>query len=352
MDIIQIFPYKSEQFISFGLKRSRENDLYCAVTRTKAHILELIYNHHCDEKLSVEQSVLTDLTTFMPSHGIPKNASSIFNKSTKSEQNQILLDYHLMSEELKITNERIALINITWSPMIKNLPGNHYLAYLTNFGGCEIRRKHTGKRAWSIIVHNIAKEWMLQCQKTLKHTITTYQGLEDAIFNMQITAICWNNIKFENSKFSMITADGTLAFFDVGHELHFLYQKQIDSLKKVQAMEWFSFYDRHNCLRSYVITCELTGLVKLFGVHMNGDEILDVCKTIEIFSEVDGIPANGIQWEYHKNDEIEQLLVVFVKTMHIFVYLINYENGELISSLPHYIGHSTINGKFCFLRLN
>lgn len=343
MEVIQSFPYKCEQFIPFGLKRTNEHDLYCATTRTKAHILELIYSHHCDVKLFMEQSVLNDLSSFMPSQGIPKNASSIFNKATKSEQDQILVDFHLMSEELKCTNERVALVNVSWSPTIKHLPGTHYLAYLTNFGGCEIRQKHTGKRLWCIVTHNVAKEWMMRCQKNIKHTITTYQGLEDAVFNMQIKAISWNNVITKNPFISIITANGTVGFFEcTENELRFSFEKQI-SCKKINAMEWFSFNDRNNLNRSFIVTSELNGIVKLFSIQMDDKNVIDVIECVEVFGEMDGVPANGIQWEYVSGSN--QLMIIFCKTMHIFVHLIDVKTGELKSIHFQYIGHSTINSK-------
>lgn len=343
MEVIQSFPYKCEQFIPFGLKRTSEHDLYCAVSRTKVHILELIYSHHCDVKLFMEQSVLTNLSSFMPCQGIPKNAASIFTKASKPEQDQILVDFHLMSEELKCTNERVTLVNIGWSPAIKHLPGNHYLAYLTNFGGCEIRQKHTGKRLWCIVRHNVAKEWMMRCQKNIKHTITTYQGLEDAVFNMQIKAISWNNIIAKNPFISIITADGMVAFFECSKdELRFSFEKQI-SCKKANAMEWFTFNDRNNVHRSYIITCELNGTVKLFSIQMDDKNVTDVIESVEVCGETDGIPANGIQWEYVSGSN--QLMIIFCKTMHIFVHLIDVKMGELKSMHSYYIGHSMINSK-------
>lgn len=347
MELIDTVSYKSDQLIPFGLSRSREDELYCLATRTKAYISELIFSHHYDDRIFMEQSILSDLTTFIPSYGVPKNAANIFNKASKQEQQRLFVDFHLMINEMKIGNERIALSQIHWSPKIQNLHEKYYLAYLTNFGGCEIRRKDISKRSWSLIIHNVAKKWMKHCQKNIKYVINTFEMLENAIHSIQITAISWNNmIKNNKPYFSIITANGMIAFFEIDEiDLRFCFQKQINC-KHVQSMQWYSFDDKNNCYRSYVIVCELSGTITLLLLRYNDkndDEIIDVEDKLQLFNEHDDVFANGIQLEYC--NQTNQLIVVACKGLHLFIYLIDVNNDNLMLSSIHYIGHSTINGE-------
>lgn len=350
MEVAERFPFRTDQFISFGLQRAAESEMYCVASRTKVYILELIYGHHCDDRISMEQSIMGDLSKFMPSHGVPKNAANIFNKSTKAEKDRLLVDYHLMTEELKVSGERVAITQVRWSTLQSNVAGKHYLAYLTNFGGCEIRRKHTAKFAWCFIVHNIAKEWMILCQKTIKYALNSFETFEDAVYSMKITAISWNNILVagHNLDFCFITANGNIVFYDVGDELELKFQKKLQ-YKQINAIEWFTINDKNNHNRSYIVACGIKGVINLLSVRydQSNDKIVDVIETAQLFVDTDDVCANGIQWEYC--EQSNQLVFVICKGMHVFAYLFNLDNEIVLSSCIHYIGHLTINGNLMIL---
>lgn len=356
MEVAEKFAFRTDQFVPFGLHRAIESELYCTISRSKVFIFELIYNHHSDERISMEQSILDDLSKFMPSHGVPKNAANIFNKATKPQQDRLLVDYHLMTEELKVGGDRVALTQARWSPLQSQLAGKHYLAYLTNFGGCEIRRKHTGKLSWCFVVHNIAKDWMILCQKNMKYAFNSFESFEDAVYAIKITAIAWNHsvetIERKLLDFCFITANGTIVFYGIGADvLQLKFQKHLN-LQQVNSIEWFTFTDKNNHHRSYMIACEIKGSISLFSIRYddqsNGNNsIVDVIETVQLFSESDGVCANGIQWEYCKQSN--QLIFVICKGMHVFAYVFGLNNETLLSSCIHYVGHLTINGKIMTL---
>lgn len=348
MEVAEKFAHRTDSFVPFGLQRAAKSELYCAASRTKVFILELIYSHHCDERIFMEQSILSDISKFMPSHGVPRNAASIFNRSTKADQDRLLVDYHLMTEELKVSSERVAVSQIRWSSIQPNLPGKYYLAYLTNFGGCEIRQKHTGKLSWCMGVHNIAKEWMMHCQKSIKYALNTFEAFEDAVYSMKITAISWNNSTIESMDrdldFCFITANGNVVFYDVGETLQLRYQKQLNH-KQVNTLEWFTFTDKRNIHRSYLIACEMNGAISLLSIRYDQStgNIVDIIEIAELFNERDGVCANGIQWEYYEQNN--QLIFVICKGLHVFTYLFGIDSESVLSSCIHYVGHLSINGK-------
>lgn len=374
MEVAEKFAYRTEQFIPFGLERAVERELYCVTAQSKAFILQLVYSHHCDERIFMEQSTLSDISKFMPSHGVPRNSANIFNRATKPQQDRLLVDYHLMTEELKVGSERVALVQTRWSPSLtpsnqsEKFPGHCYLAYLTNFGGCEIRRKHTGKLSWCIVVHNIAKDWMLYCQKTnMKYAFNSFQTFEDAVYSIKITAISWNHyINGEQSNsvnnsqtldFCFATANGNIVFYkllgagDAGSETIEMQFHKNFNLKQINSIEWFTF-EHKKLTRSYVIACETKGRINLLSVRLNYNEnnsivIEDAIEMTKLFDESDGVCANGIQWEYCKQNN--QLIFVICKGQHVFSYLYSLDNESIQSSFIHYVGHLTIHGKMIMI---
>lgn len=356
MEVADRFAYKTDQFNTFGLQKASENELYCVASRSKAYILELIYSHHCDDRIFMEQSTLDDISKFIPSYGVPKQAANIFNRATKQEQHRLLVDCHLMSEELKVSVERVALEHLRWSPWLKHTrTRSHYLAYVTNFGGCEIRQKHTGKLSWCMKVHNVAKEWLLYCQKNMKYAYNSFAPFEEAVLDIKITAIAWNNAVCATTsrvQFSFATANGTIGFLDIddaGTEqpvVQMQFNKKTSS-KQINAIEWCTFDVKKSKQRqSYIIVCEMKGTINLLNVQYDASDsnrVTDINELVVLCDVADGVWANGIQWEYLEQNN--QLLVVACKGLNLFACLFSIDKQTTISSCFHYIGHLTLTGE-------
>lgn len=351
MEVAEKFTFKTDQFIPFGLEKATESELYCVTSRSKAYILELFYSHHFDERIFMEQSTMDELSKFIPSHGVPKHAAKIFNRSTKQEQDRLLIDYHLMSEELKVSSERVALSHIRWSPLVNKLAGKHYLAYVTNFGGCEIRQKHTGKLLWNIKVHDIAKDWMKFCQKNMKYAITSFEAYEEAVFNIKIVAIAWNNRIIDNKQlqFCFATANGTIVIYRICEQIEIQFHKQVNR-RRINAIEWFTLTSKHKQCLSYIIASNMNGTFDLFTVQydQSNGNIVDIIETAQLFTETDGIAINGIQWDYISQKN--QIAFVACKGLNVFVCLYSIDKQAIISTYIHYIGHLEITGELHFVQ--
>lgn len=355
MEVADTIRFKSSQLLTFALSKAGNNELYCLASSAKAYISELNYSHYSEERFCMERSSLSDISTFKPSFGVPRDAPQIFNRATKIQQHRLLIDAQLLSQEMKVSDERIALTQIQWSPAISNLNGNYYLAYLTNFGGCEIRSKSVGKRLWNNIKHDISTRWLLECQQTMKNVLNTFEDFENALNNIKITAISWHNVNNDGSEIGIeqnplicvITANGCIVIFEIGPELIISYQKQLNR-QQIQSLQWISCRNKQNKqIRSFIITSELSGKVGLYSVEFDEktNRVVDIVESLWLFNEADEIFANGIQWEFSEVDE--QLLIVFCKGMHLFASVIDLNGSSLrlVSSINHYIGHLSINGK-------
>lgn len=352
MELADTIRFKSAQLLTFALSKACNSELYCLASQTKAYISELNYSHYSGERFCMEQSSLGDISTFKPSLGIARDAPSIFNRATKTEKHRLLIDAHLLSQEMKVSDERIALAQIHWSPAVPDLHGYYYLAYLTNFGGCEIRAKVVGKRMWDHVQHDISTKWLLECQRSMKHVLNSFEEFEIAVNKIKITAISWHIMRngsrrqSEQPMLCLITASGCFVVFEIGPELTICFQKQL-SHRLVQSMQWFSYLDKFKQHQSFVIACELSGKIGLFSIRFDEQckTVADIDGILWLFDEPDGVFANGVQWEYMGDND--RMLVVFCKGMHLFVAVIGLEESHirLISTSNEYIGHMNINGK-------
>lgn len=357
MEVSERFAYKTDQFNTFGLQKASENELYCVASRSKAYILELIYSHHCDERIFMEQSTLDDISKFIPSYGVPKQAANIFNRATKQEQHRLLVDCHLMSEELKVSVERVALEHLRWSPLLKHTQTrSYYLAYVTNFGGCEIRQKHTGKLSWCIKVHNVAREWLLCCQQNMKYAYNSFAPFEEAVLDIKITAIAWNNVicgAAARVQFSFATANGTIGFLDIDHDsktevpaVQIQFNKKMN-FKHINAIEWCTFDVKKSKQRqSYMVVCEMKGTISLLSVHydpIDGNRVVDANEVAILCDAEDGVWADGVQWEYL--EQHNQLLVMACKGLNVFACLFCIDKRTTISTCFHYVGHLALSGE-------
>lgn len=352
MELADTIRFKSSQLLTFALSRAGNSELYCLASQAKAYISELNYSHYSEERFCMEQSSLTDISTFKPSFGVPRDAPNIFNRATRAEKHRLLIDAQLLSQEMKVSDERIALTQIQWSPAVPSLDGNYYLAYLTNFGGCEIRAKTVGTRLWNHVQHDISTKWLLECQQSMKHVLNTFEEFENALNDIKITAISWLVVSNDSQQhreyplISVITASGCIVILEIGPELNICFQKQLNR-QQVQSMQWISYRDKFKRLRSFVITCELSGAVSLFSVRFDEqcNAVVDIDGDLRLFDEADGVFANGVQWEYVEDNG--QMLVVFCKGMHLFAAVIDVdgEHLRLVSTANQYIGYLSINGE-------
>lgn len=339
---------QGEPYVPFGLSRTHDDNIFCALNRKSAHILELQYNHHYDGNINVIQSSMEKPSNFIPSKELHTDAVYIYENASKEERHRLLLDPHLLSTELNISENNISFISGRWSPKFggKLLSSSscYYLAYLTNFGGCEIRTKAISERSWNVVISDVGKIWIDHYKK---HSINTFAALQKAVNEIQLTAISWNNQIFDGCLgFATITASGTIVFFELNHtrETKIIFEKHF-CYKNTNTLEWFTFHDKRKKVLSYLIIGDINGNIHLHTITIDSktSSVIDIGEMRTLFMENDGVRVHNVQWDYCSR--LDRCIIIVCKGMHLFTFLLN-PRGDLLSTNIHYVGHYPINGMF------
>lgn len=355
---IAMVTFPNTRFIPFGISRAPEDDIFLAINRNTIQVLEMMYKHNHDGNCRMIHSSFK-ASTYIPTKEIDINSKEIYQNASHKERQLILQDLHLMSNELKVNENHIAIASAKWSTRILGLK-KHFIACLTTFGGCEIVAQPFTKRKWNRIVCNISELWTNYSYPKGKR-ISNLVDLKERTMEVFITAISWNNLQLiDNSTqwFAVIAASGTIGFFrldsiseDIFSDVAETYEIEISiqftksfEISKANLLEWFSFRDKFKKLYSFLVIGDNAGDVHLFKLEFDKDlnNIKDVNALQTLFAEGDGILANGFQWNY--NTQTHTLHVIFCKGMHLFIYLLKLD-GTILSRAVYYVGNLYINGE-------
>lgn len=346
---VTTFSINSEPCIPFGLSRASERNLFAACCRRSVQIIELDYSHHYDGNLNFQQSFADNPSTFVPSNELRKDAAAIYKTANAAQRRDLLVDPHLMSEELRIDQSAISVVSARWSPQLQRQ--QYYLLCLTNFGGCEIRGVNKTIRRWDVLVCDVSEHWLKHCEAeaTIK---TKFDDLKMTWHRLRLTAFSWLMERLnENLAFATISSAGRIAFHELStdHKLRIAFEWDTE-LQDANLLEWITFNGKDDILKSFIIAGDIRGNVSLYDVNID-EESKNVCgigEERQLFSEDDGVRANGIHWEYCDNSD--RLVVCLCKGMHFFVFLLS-SNGLLLKQQVHYVGHLTITGLAHFIKL-
>lgn len=355
---VTMVAYPNTRFIPFGISRAPEDDIFLAINRNTIQVLELNYRHHYNGTCRMLQSVAY-APKYIPSQHLNIDSKRIYQKASHKDRQYILQDLHLLSKELKVGDPHIVFVSAKWSTRILNRP-NHFLALLTKFGGCEIVAQPNTKRKWTRVICDVSALWKEHCDPD-NQLINELGDLKQRAMDVYITAISWNTMQTSNDErqwFVTINARGMLAFYclenipvDIFSDViecndmttTIKYTKDLN-YSKIKLLEWFTFYDRSGMIQSFLLAGDKTGDVRLLKVEFSksSHEVINVAEVTVLFSEGDGVVANGFQWDYKTT--INAIKIIFCKGMHLFVYLISL-NGRILSQKTHYVGHLYISGK-------
>lgn len=338
---ITTFNISSEPCIPFGLSRTVEHNLFAACYRRSVKIIELGYSHHYDGNFNFQQSYINHPSALIPSKKWNIDAAAIYKTANAAQRRDLLIDPHLMSDELGIDQAAISMISAHWSPQLKRQ--QYYLACLTNFGGCEIRNVNKAIRCWDIVICDVGQHWLKHCET--ETTIKTFDELKLIWHRQRLTAFSWwPQCANDNLAFATISGNGHIAFHELNaeHELRITFEWDTQ-LEETNLFEWITFNGKNNVLKSFLIAGDIHGNVSLYDVHID-KKSKNVCAVGEgrkLFAENDEIRANGAQWEYC--DDTDLLVICLCKGMYLFVFLLS-GDGILLTQQVHYVGHRMITG--------
>lgn len=339
---VTTFSISSEPCIPFGVSRTNEQNLFAACCGQSVRIIELDYSHHYDGHLNFHQSYIDDPSPFIPSKVLNKDASAIYKAANAAQRRDLLVDPHLMPDELRVDRPAISMVSVRWSPQLEGQ--QYYLAYLTNFGGCEIRGVNKAIRRWDVVVGDVAEHWLKH--HGTEETIKKFEELKTVWHRIRLTAFSWCTKRLnENLAFATISSDGRIAFHELelaDNKLRIAFEWDTN-LRETNLLEWIIFSGKNDALKSFIIAGDILGNVSLHTVNIDRESksICGMGDERKLFSEDDGVRAIGIQWEYC--DATDLLVVCICKGMHLFVFLLN-ADGLLLSQQVHYLGHRMITG--------
>lgn len=339
---ITTFNISSEPCIPFGLSRAPEHNLFAACCRRSVKIIELGYSHHFDGNLNFQQSFVDNPSPLIPSNFLNKDSASIYKSSNAAQRHDLLIDPHLMSDELRIDQSAISMVSARWSPQLERQ--QYYLACVTNFGGCEIRGVDKPVRRWDVVVCDVAKHWLRHCG--IDDAIKTFDELKNAWHRIRLTAISWMTQRLNDDLiFATISSDGRIAFCELNAENELRIAFEWDTkLQETNLLEWITFNGKNDVLKSFMVAGNIHGNVSIFDVNIvkKSRHVCGMGDERKLFSDDDGVRAHGIQWEYCDNTDL--LVVCLCKGMHFFVFLLSGE-GLLLTQHVHYVGHLMITGE-------
>lgn len=284
---------------------------------------------------------MDNLSDVIPSKVLQKDAVAIYKGANDAQKRELIIDPHLMSEQLGIDQPAISMVSARWSPLLGRQ--TYYLAYLTNFGGCEIRSVNKATRRWDVVVCDVTKHWLKYCET--EGTIKSFHELMNAWRRLRLTAFSWNvKRSTENLTFATISTDGCIAFHELNADgnLRVILECNTKSME-TNLLEWITFNGKNDALKSFIIAGDAHGNVSLYDVRIDNasENVCGIGDERKLFSEDDGVRANGIQWEYC--DKTDLLMVCLCKGMHFFVFLLS-SDGLLLTQQVHYVGHLMLSG--------
>lgn len=341
------FSVDSEPPIPFGVVRSEHGNVFAVITRKTVHVVKLKYSSQFDGALNYSLSLMEHPPLFVPSKGLQKDSVTVFNEATHAEKLSLLTDPNLMSAELKINEQMISIQSVRWSPPLEP-SGDHYLMCLTNLGGCEIVAENKPARKWSKVIADVGKFWLQHAKPVEAERLKSFEAVEQAVDRIRLTACCWAKFPLGNKlRFVTIAKNGCVAFQEIAPTNEKIVKPQITfqhelNLHKVNALEWIMFWKRKQ-LKSYLFCADINGDASIHELQTNSSGIVsDIPKSVLLFNESDGVPVNGVTWEY--SEKLNRVFLTFCKGAHFFVFILG-DDMRILAKHVHRVGHFMITGE-------
>lgn len=333
-------------YIPFGLSRVESCNIFCALSLTKAQILELSYQHHHEGNTRFIQTSAS-CPKHIPSQDIEKNYNVIYDRADRLQQNQLQLDPTLLPEILTQDDLTFALVSAKFAPPLLNRKGLH-LACLSNYGGCEIIFKNFTERTWNPVCF-LSNMWSAHHLSKYPKKIETYENLSKYVVETHLTALSWNSDTSEDElQLCVISASGTVAFIqlEINVEQNNLstsiqFEKEI-GLRKVNLFELITFVDKQMKKHSFLVAGDLTGNTVLYRVCFDSrGTINDLLEVAYLWNANDRIRADGFKWSFDM--QTGAFVVLYCKGSHVFCHLLTIA-GKPVSHSIHYINGLFITG--------
>lgn len=331
-----------ETYLPFGISRINVGEVFCAVSRTKAQILELNYQHHHDGSVRFIQSS-APLPAHIPSQDNAKDSNKIYTQASASERSEMQLNPLLVPEVLNQNELTFAMVATKFAPRYLARNGFH-LVCLSNYGGCDVLFKHNVERLWTRVCC-LSQIWSAHCRQKYEEPLQRFDDLRKYVDDTRWTALSWDNSICDGQQWRLwaINALGTLILVRLkeisdGGEREMAAEILLETettMKKVNLLECITFVDEQNEKHTFIVTGDVVGNVMLFPVICHGENI-ELGPAIDLWNEGDKIRADGLRWTY--DSKSKQILLLYCKGSHVFVHLLDKSGGALAHCIQYIEG--------------
>lgn len=243
----------------------------CINNRSAAEVVNIRFDNSDEESLNILTSINFP-STLKPTQNLCPDPKSMYNASKVWQKELLTLD-PLLLPELSVDNE-IWFVRTELSPYIG--VNASYLAALTNFGHCVIKRKNLNNRKWTETFADLTDLWKSHLQLNLQPNVDSdhcdFEKYVNKTHEIEITAFCWVNNSTCTTSFSIVcaTAAGQCVFFNIALQYDgnskttISHVADLEQTARINHIKWINIGQD-----SFVCTSNVLGHVQLYRVILN-----------------------------------------------------------------------------------
>lgn len=330
------------------LTSTQHNLEFCLNNRSAAEVVKIRFDHSDEDTLNIFQSI--DIPSPMrPTEHLCADPTALYNVSSTSQKQQLTLDPLLLPE---ITSDiENNFVGVELAP--NNGSRTSYLASLTNFGHCIIKRKEMHVHKWTETVGDLSAVWKTHFQRVLDaDSNLAFDTFCQQSHGIQLTAFDWatTNQSEDATSLSMVcmSAAGHCIFFNIPLETGIITQPTIvhvtylQQTTRINRIKWISI----GTLGSFLCTANVLGQVHLYRLVCNQTTNqatgVELCASLIELQIICSIERLELEYDAKSN----QLIVLICMGSRIVVVYVPVADVNAFTVVHHSMDHDVITGEY------
>lgn len=339
-----------------------ENGLeVCLNNRSAAEVVHIRFDNSDEESLNIFTSIDFP-STIKPTQHLCPNPTVLYNSSKASQKQHLTLD-PLLLPELSIDTETW----FVWTKLAQQTDrSSSYLAVLTNFGHCMIKRKNMNNHKWTEVFADLTGMWKSHLETNLQSdkqgTSTKNSVYENFIRQsneIQITAFDWATQQSKGERSLSIVCTSAL-----GHAIFFRIPPKcraaISSEARIEHVADLAQSARINHVQwiiietgeSFLCTSNVLGHIHLYRVIE--DSITKCIESVELCATlIEWQMICNIEWlELEYDSDTKQLIGIVCVGSRLVIVFIPVGDITAFELIYHSIQQSFITGELFLIDKN